>query len=584
MRAHRSLALTFALILGVIYACQPAVFGRQAAPGNDAPRAAAATMALADEVVASIRRQTPELATYLGLPGADHGAISDNSLEARAAVWREQDGFRERLAAIDGEKLAGGRQWVVHGFLREFLETSFQTRVCESELWNVDQMGGWQTTYGQIARIQPIDTDPLQQQALSRFRGLARFADREIANLREGLRKGYAAPRRNVEQVITQMRGFGEASSPYFSPAERASSPAFAAAWRELMSTVVVPAFQKYESFLRDEYLPGARASVAVAELPGGAECYRARLREFTGLPLTAEEVHRTGLQELERIAEEERAIARRLFGDPDLDRAFARLKDPQYRWKDRDAVLAHARAAAERAGKAMPRVFGLVPKTAVIITPVPAVEEPTSSDRYQPGTIDGARPGEYQINVGRWFGQSKEQLESVVFHETIPGHHLQITISLERPDAHLITQLVGTSAFVEGWGLYAERLADEMQLYSSDVDRLGMWQSRAFRAARLVVDTGLHALGWPRDRAVAFMQGLHLGSDEEISAEVDRYIIWPGQATAYMTGALVIERSRAEAEKRLGQGFDLRRFHDTVLGDGALPLSMMEEKVRRMR
>lgn len=547
------------------------------------PPAAAATVALADEMVAAFKRHFPELGTYLGLPDAEHGRISDNSLEARARRRAEEDEWLKKLNAIDDKALAGRPEWVIHGFLREALQTSIGNRICETELWSVDQMGGWQAQYGQLAQMQPIDSEALQNQAVARFRGLATYADREIANLREGLKRGYSAPRGNVEKVITQMDGFAADSSPYFGPAERTKSQPFAATWREMVRGDLVPAFRRYQAFLRDEYLAKARESVAVSALPDGRACYGARLREMTTLSITADDVHRTGLEELERIKNEERTISQRLFKTSDLDAAFAQLDQPQYKWQNRDEVIAHARKAAERAAAAMPQWFGRLPKTRVIVTPIPLVEEPTAADRYQAGTIDGKRPGEYQINGGKWIGNRKADLEAVVFHETIPGHHLEVSLSRERPDAHLITKIISTSAFSEGWGLYAERLADEMKLYASDVDRLGMWQSRAYRAARLVVDTGLHAFGWPRQRAIDFMKALHLASDEEIASEVDRYIIWPGQATAYMVGALEIERLRAEAQKRLGNSFDVRRFHDAVLQDGSLPLPMLREKLVRV-
>jgi uncharacterized protein (DUF885 family) len=561
------------------------LFGQQTpkAP-SPKPPAAAATLALADDVVAAIKRDQPEIGTYLGLPDARHGAIQDNSLEAVARRRGEEDGWRQRLAAIDAKALTGSPEWVIHGALNELLQTSFETRVCEAELWGVDQIGGWQVRYGQLAQMQPIDSEALQQQAIARFRALAAYADREIVNLREGQRRGYSAPRGNVEQVIKQMDGFATDSSPFFSPAERTKVPAFATAWREMIRGQLTPALGRYQAYLRDEYLPRARDVVGVSALPNGAACYRARLREMTTLSVTAEEVHKTGLAELERIKTEQRAIAQRLFNNPDLDNAFAQMNRPEQRWENRDGVVAQARTAAARAQEAMPRWFGRVPKTRVIITPVAAVEEPTTADRYQAGTIDGTRPGEYQINAGRWVGQRKGDLEAVVFHETIPGHHLEISLSLERPDAHLITKIVGNSAYSEGWGLYAERLADEMKLYSSDVDRLGMWRSRAYRAARLVVDTGLHAFGWPRQRAIDFMKALYLASDEEIASEVDRYIIWPGQATAYMTGALEIERLRASVQQRLGSRFDVRKFHDAVLGDGPLPLPLLREKIERLQ
>jgi uncharacterized protein (DUF885 family) len=549
---------------------------------GDVTAAADPTIALADEMVAALKRRSPEIGTFLGLPDADHAGITDNSLEARARLRDEEDRWMARLAAIDARVLAGRPEWTIHGFLREALESAVATRVCEEELWSVDQMGGWQTRYSRLAAIQPIETAVQRQQALARYGALPVFVDREIANLRAGLQAGYTAPRINVEKVIAQMQGFAADSSPYFAPAERTTTADFAAAWRDMVRTTLVPAFRRYEAFLRDDYLPRARETVAVAALPNGAACYRARLREMTTVDVTAEQVHQTGLDELERIKQAQRAIAQASFETTELDRAYAALERRENLWTTREEVIARAREAASRAAAAMPRWFGRLPKTAVIITPVPAVEEPTTADRYQPGTIDGTRPGEYQINAGRWLGQPKTDLEAVVFHETIPGHHLENTLDLERSEAHLITKLVSTTAFGEGWGLYAERLADEMKLYSSDLDRFGMWQSRAYRAARLVVDTGLHAFGWPRERAIAFMKALHLAKDEEIASEVDRYIIWPGQATAYMIGALEIERLRADAERRLGRRFDIRSFHDRVLADGGVPLPMLREKLGR--
>jgi uncharacterized protein (DUF885 family) len=378
------------------------------------------------------------------------------------------------------------------------------------------------------------------------------------------------------------MDGFAADSSPYIGLADRTKSTAFATEWRKMIRTDVVPALRRYQSFLRDEYRPRAREAVAVATLPKGADCYRARLREMTSLNLTADEIHRTGLEQLDQIKAEEQTIAAQLFKSPDLDNAFAQLDATK--WQTRDEVITRARSVIARASPVMPQWFGRVPKTSVIVTPLPAAEEATAADRYLIGTIDGKRPGEYQINAGRWVGQQRANLETTIFHETIPGHHLQGMLSMERSNAHLITKLVGTAAFDEGWALYAERLADDMKLYTSDADRMGMWQSRAYRAARLVVDTGLHAFGWPRQRAVDFMKQLHLASDEEITSEVDRYIIWPGQATAYMIGALEIARLKHEVQQRLGSRFDVRHFHDVVLEDGSVPLPMLRSKMKSLQ
>ena len=381
------------------------------------------------------------------------------------------------------------------------------------------------------------------------------------------------------------MDGFAADSSPYFGPAERTKSQPFAAAWREMVRGYLVPAFRRYQAFLRDEYLAKARESVAVSALPDGRACYGARLREMTTLSITADEVHRTGLEELERIKNEERAIAERLFKTTDLDAAFTQLDQPQYKWENRDEVIAHARKAAERAAGRDAAVVRTAAEDQSHRDADPA-RRGTDRRRSVPGRARSTGSGRANTRStrGKWIGNRKSDLEAVVFHETIPGHHLEVSLSRERPDAHLITKIISTAAFSEGWGLYAERLADEMKLYSSDLDLLGMWQSRAYRAARLVVDTGLHAFGWPRQRAIDFMKALHLASDEEIASEVDRYIIWPGQATAYMVGALEIERLRAEAQKRQGNSFDVRRFHDAVLQDGSLPLPMLRAKIESAR
>ena len=231
-------------------------------PGSaPASPAVAATIALADDVVAGLKRESPELGTILGLPDAKHGLVQDNSLEARARRQAEEDAWQARLAKIDAKALEGTDAWVLHGFIDELLQTSIGSRVCEAELWNVDQMGGWQVRYGQLAQMQPIDSEPLRADALQRFRSLAGYVDREVVNLKEGLRRGYAVPRTNVELVIEQMTGFAADDSPYFSPAVRAKVPAFTTAWRDMFRGQLAPAFRRYQTFLRDEYLPKARTT-----------------------------------------------------------------------------------------------------------------------------------------------------------------------------------------------------------------------------------------------------------------------------------------------------------------------------------
>jgi uncharacterized protein (DUF885 family) len=242
---------------------------------------------------------------------------------------------------------------------------------------------------------------------------------------------------------------------------------------------------------------------------------------------------------------------------------------------------MAVAAAALGRARAAMPRFFGRLPKADVEIAAFEPFEAPSMPPAmYRQPTLDGSRPGQYMVNLHRPEESVRADVEAVAFHEAIPGHHLQIAIAMERPAAHRITQLFGTTAFVEGWGLYAERLADEMQLYTGDVDRLGMLSAQAWRAARLVVDTGMHAKGWDRERAVEYMRRNTAVGEHVIQTEVDRYIIMPGQALAYMLGYREITALRAKAEQALGGRFDVRAFHDAVLGRGAVTLPMLREQI----
>ena len=228
-----------------------------------------------------------------------------------------------------------------------------------------------------------------------------------------------------------------------------------------------------------------------------------------------------------------------------------------------------------------MPNWFGLLPKADVVVEPYPRYREKNASNEYNAPAEDGSRPGLFYINAYQAEQKPRSPAESTAFHETIPGHHLQIAIALERKDIHPIGRYLGNSGFTEGWGLYAERLADEMGLYSSDLDRLGMLSSQTFRAARLVVDSGIHTMGWTRQQSIDYMLAHTAEASEDIAAEVDRYIIWPGQATAYMLGMLEIRRAREGAQQSMGQQFDMKAFHDRVLEDGAVPISFLEAKIR---
>jgi uncharacterized protein (DUF885 family) len=544
--------------------------------------------ALADEVMQTALTRSPELATYLGLPGMRHEGLSDNSLEAMVRYQAQDDDFAARVLAIDPEPLVGRAEYVTLGFLREAAQSGAQGRVCRNELWaGVNQMFGWQVSLPRLAQVQPVGTDDLRAQTLTRWRGLAKMIDTETANLREGLRLGYTAPRVNVQRVIQQMEelvAMPPAQSPFAVPMQKDSTPAFRQEFEQVMANEIYPAMRRYRDFLVNEYLPASREAVGIVGNPAGQDCYRAAVRSFTTLDVPAQEIHEIGLREMAKIQNEMRTIAQRSFNTTDVPGLLERFRtEPQYLFRTREEIVAYAQAAIERGRAAMPRWFGRLPQSDVVIEPYPEFEEKSApGGAYETPSEDGTRPGKYRINTYKPEEQTKVGVESTAFHESIPGHHLQLALAQERQGAHIITRFMGNSGYSEGWGLYSERLADEMGLFSSDLDRMGLLSNEALRAARMVVDPGLHVLGWSRDQAVEYMLAHTAENRQAVENEVDRYIGWPGQATAYMLGNLEIRRLREMAERELGPRFDIRAFHDKVLENGSVPLPFLRENIER--
>ena len=371
--------------------------------------------------------------------------------------------------------------------------------------------------------------------------------------------------------------------SPFFEPAQRDADPAFGAALARLVDEGIHPGIRRYRDFLESEYLPAAREEIGVVHNRGGDACYRGALRYHTSLPLTAEEVHRMGLEQMERITAEMREIGTRSFGTADVRALLSKVQQPPYTFGSRQEIVDHATAAVERARAAVPQWFGIAPQAEVRVVPYPEFRERSApGGEYQAASDDGTRPGTYYINTYEPESQSKAGIEATAFHESYPGHHLQISIAKERRDTHPVQRYFGSSGFSEGWALYTERLAAEMGLYSGDVDRLGLLSNEALRAGRLVVDSGMHALGWTRQQAIDYLLAHTAETPERVAAEVDRYIAVPGQATAYMVGNLEVRRLRELAERELGDRFRIQDFHDRVLEDGAVTLAMLRDKVER--
>jgi uncharacterized protein (DUF885 family) len=555
-------------------------------PARPPAPSAGPVIAVADEYYQAFVELRPLSAFFSGVPEAALDRFNENSLAGLARWQRREDGWLARIRAIPESSLAGKPDRVTYAVLRNALESAVGRRVCRDELWGVNQQGGPQQLPGRLATSQPVGSEEHRAKALARYRNFGPYLEVEVANLREGVRQGYVAPRIAVEEVIEQIGGLlgtPPDRSPILALAQRDSTPG----WRDSVVAVlrdgVYPALARYRDYLEKEYLPRARAETAVSAMPHGAECYRARVRSYTTLDLEPEAIHRTGLEQMERLETEAKPIAQRLYGTDDLPAVWRRLReDPAMKFGSREEVLDTAKAALARARAALPRWFGRLPRAEMIVDPCLQFEEKSGCpNSYTPGAQDGSRPGRWRINTSPERA-SRVDLESIAFHEGYPGHHLDNALAQELPGAHPLMRILFNSGFSEGWGLYSEELAKEMGLYSGDVAQLGRLSSAAFRAARLVVDPGLHVLGWSRERAVDYMLAHTVLSREGATSEVDRYIINPGQATAYMTGRLEIMRLRAEAEERLGDRFDIRAFHDHVLGAGRVPLLFLRAEIER--
>ena len=581
-RADLAMAVAWIGILPVFAGCAPTPERPPPATASPADEAPGLVRELADDYMAAFLDRYPETATYYGMPGHRHDRLTDNSLAMLAEWQAREDAWLVRLSEL-AVPAPDSPVWSLHGILLETLEAAVAKRVCRDELWKVSEVDGWQTWLPFIAEAQPVDSEEHRRQALARARELTRFLDIEIANLREGLRLGYSAPRRNVGLVADQVRGLLTPDSPFASPAQRAAETDFQDAYMEVVEQEIEPALRRYLDFLETEYQAAAREAIAVAENPDGAACYRASVRHHATIDMAPRAIHDLGLEQMALIQAEMREIAEDAFDASDVPALLKRLTtEPEFAFTSREEIIRYSEEAVARAREAMPRFFRLQPRSEVVIEPYPAYREEGGTGEYQSPSEDGSRPGVYYIPVVDPEKRPRVGYESLAFHETIPGHHLQLAIAIERTDSHPLARYLDKTGYSEGWGLYSEGLADEMGLYSSDLARLGMLGDQAARAARLVIDSGIHQLGWSRQQAVDYMSAHTTWAPQDVEAEIDRYIIWPGQATAYMLGMLKIRELRARAEVALGESFDVRDFHDRVLEDGAVTLSMLEQKIDR--
>jgi uncharacterized protein (DUF885 family) len=549
--------------------------------------------ALCEDYWQGALKAAPTFATSLGDRRYDD-RLDDITPAGIAADTRRLEDVLARARRIDENALELPDRLTRTALVTE-VESELAQMGCGFHEWTVDPLGGPQVEFMSLPDYTIIDTPEDGAHYVARVRAEGKYLDDHMANLRSGLAAGKVASRDAVQKTIDQLERVnstsvdslgawkpGAAEHRKWKTAER---DRFRSELRSAIEASLRPALVRYHDFLRDQVLPAARApeKAGLASLPGGAECYRRMIRVHTSLDLDPAELHRIGLEEVARFRRDLAELGQRVFGTSDIAEIQRKLRgSPEMHFKTAEEVESKARETLARAQAAVPRWFGKIqPKAPCEVKVMGMHEAPYSTIAYyrQP-SADGRRPGTYMINTYLPETRPRYEAEALAFHEAVPGHHLQIAVAQELTGVPTFRKHQGVTAFVEGWGLYAERLADDMGLYSGDVDRIGMLSYDAWRACRLVVDTGLHAQGWSRKQAIDYMIENSILAENNIVNEVDRYLTWPGQALAYKVGQREILALRDEARKRLGARFDIKAFHDAVLRNGAVPLPVLRQQV----
>ena len=538
---------------------------------------------LADRFFEGLLERDPLWATILG-DERWGDRLPDIGAEGRAA---DQAAYRETLAeaqAIPADGLEV-EQVITRDLLILICENFIEAHRQKQYQLAVDHMSGPQTWPAEVAQYQRADTPERLDKLLARYEAFTQTIEQYVETLSEGVRDKRTAAAVPVRRAIEQIERM------LATPVEEAPSVTQARVddrgrdrLIEGTRDHVYPALQTLRDYLAEQYEQHARKEPGIHATPDGLEAYQLAIRLNTTVEATPEEVHEFGISDLEGIEAEKDEIARRLGHADRFALSKALLEDPDNHTDDPAAIVRMAQSQTDRAYEAAPRYFGRLPSANCVVKSVEAFREQESPPAfYMPPSLDGSRQGQYYINTYQPSERQLHKIAAITFHEATPGHHFQIGIEMELeglPKFRTLGARLAGVAYVEGWGLYTERLADEMGLYASEAERLGMLEAQSFRAARLVVDSGLHAMRWDRDKAIEFMRERGSLPPVDAAIEVDRYTVWPGQALAYKVGQRVIERARAGVAERMGDRFDLRAFHDEVLAHGSLPLNTLLREI----
>jgi len=592
--------LTVSLLAALLAGCASTDASPSPAASVEAPRPTASQALAAlfrDSDEAGLRRNPIQATARGDLRYADRlgDFFSDSYYDA------ERDAARAdlaALAAIDRNALSADERVAYDVFK---WQRGMDLKGLEGEVFAaivvrpVDHFNGFHTFFAEINSgqgIAPYKTVKDYENGLARAEDFVRLADGAMVRMEQGLAAGVVQPRlvmANVLEQLDAMLAEGVEGSSFYRPVTNfpaevpeADRPRLRAAYAQSISTRIRPAVTRLRDFIRDRYLPRARPTVGLQDMEGGPALYRHLVALSTTTGMAPDEIHRIGLAEVARIHKEMEAVKAQVGFTGTLQQFFEHIRtDPRFKPKSREALQQGYVAIGKRLDSTLPTMFSTIPKTPLEIKPVPALtEKGAARGSYQGGTVDGSRPGVFYFNAYDLPSRTTPAMETLYLHEGAPGHHFQISLAQENEALPSFMRFGGNTAYVEGWGLYAETLGRELGVYTDPYQYFGYLDSQLFRAIRLVVDTGIHSKGWTRDQTIQYILDNSSRGRSNATAETERYIAIPGQALAYKIGQLKISELRARAEKALGPRFDIREFHAQVLMTGALPLAVLERKI----
>jgi uncharacterized protein (DUF885 family) len=594
----RPLLLSLAIAAVVAGASLPAspVSAQETTATAPASDKAAKLDKLYDEYWEATLKLNPVQATFQG-----DNRYNDQLPDFYSAEFRQQshaftEEWLKRIEAVGSDGLTGQDLLSYQIFVRD-AKDSLESEQFPDWMMPVNQMGSiasYTVMLGSGTGAQPFKTVKDYDNWLARGNRLPVLFDSAIDDMRQGMAAGVVQPRALMEKVIPQLDAlikdkpedtllWGPIKSmpADFSAADKTR---LTAAYREMIGERILPSYRKLRSFIADEYLPKTRDSVGLDKLPNGAAWYAFNVRNTTTTNLTPAQIHQIGLDEVARIQGEIKDVMKQVGFKGSLQDFFKHMRsDKQFEFKSEDALLAYYRGLEAKIMKGVPTQFSLLPRAGFEIRPVEAFRAKSAAGgEYQSPSEDGSRPGIFYVNTYDLPTRKTWDAEDLFLHEAIPGHHFQLALQQELKDVPAFRRFGGNTAYVEGWGLYSESLGKDLGVYETPYDQFGYLQNELWRAIRLVTDTGLHSKGWTRDQVIKYMLDNSAASETDATAEAERYIAWPSQATAYKIGELKIQELKKKAKAQLGDRFDPREFHAEVLKDGAVPLEVLQDKIDR--